>query len=253
MTSIIRSALFLLLLLLCISCNRAWQIADQDTDFYRVDYRVYEPDAAVDSLIAPYKAQIDATMNEVIGRTAVDLTKKRPESTLGNWISDLLLLEAQEMVDFPLDFAFQNYGGIRIPSITTGDISRGKIFELMPFENEVVILTGKGEPMRMLFDKMAAKGGWPVSAGIQMTIQDTIAQNVMIHNEPFDMERSYSFVCADYIANGGDKCDFLLDLDRVDPKVLIRDVIIQHLQKLTAQGKEAHAEISNRVKIGKDE
>lgn len=238
----------LLSILLIWSCNKQWHLAEVDTDFVKMGNKKIQNDPAIDSLIAPYKNQIDKTMKAVIGEVAVDLRKRRPESNLGNWIADLLLEESQDMVDFPIDFAFQNYGGLRIPSISKGPLTTEKIFELMPFENYVVIMKGKGEPMKKLFDKMAEKGGWPISAGIQMNISDVEASDIMIHGEPFDMNKTYAFMCADYIANGGDNCDFLIDLERVEPGLLIRDVIIEHIKKQTKEGKQIKADITGRVK-----
>lgn len=245
--------LFILLLILASCSNKTWHFAESDTEFHKVDYRVRETIPAIDSLIAPYKNQIDATMNEVIGEVAMDLTKRRPESTLGNWISDLLLDEVNELVDKPIDFAFQNYGGLRVPTLPKGNVTRGKIFELMPFENQVVILRGSGEPMQMLFDKMAGSGGWPISGGVQMTISDTIATDISIGGEPFDPDRTYSFVCSDYIADGGSDCGFLLDMAREEPGVLIRDVIINHIVKRTAEGGKMQSSITGRIKKDSNE
>ena len=49
-----------------------------------------EEDAAIKALIQPYKIKLDEQMNQVIGETITDLKKKRPESTLGNWMADAI-------------------------------------------------------------------------------------------------------------------------------------------------------------------
>src|SRR5690606_31823605 len=89
---------------------------------------------------APYKAQLDAEMSRVVGRTAVSLTKPsdEPETLLGNFFADVLLAEARKQVP-DAEFAFGTKGGLRI-ELHQGPITVGHLFELMPFENEIVVL-----------------------------------------------------------------------------------------------------------------
>lgn len=72
------------------------------------------------------------------------------------------------------DFAVFNTGGLRRP-LPLGNITRGDVFELMPFENELVILTMNGEAVKKLVNFIATKGGAPVS-GLRLRIQDSVAR-----------------------------------------------------------------------------
>jgi 2',3'-cyclic-nucleotide 2'-phosphodiesterase (5'-nucleotidase family) len=49
-----------------------------------------------------------------------------------------------------VDFAFQNRGGIRLPSLSQGAISLKEIYKLDPFNNQVVIYTMSLEEIRSL-------------------------------------------------------------------------------------------------------
>ena len=73
-------------------------------------------------------------MNTVIGFSTIGLTKKLPESGLGNLIADAMKEMAQKKYATKVDAAFVNYGGIR-SYIPKGEITIGKIFEIMPFDN----------------------------------------------------------------------------------------------------------------------
>ena len=58
-----------------------------------------------------------------------------PESLLGNFVTDLCLRQYSNIADI----CVMNNGGLR-SNLTKGEITRGDIYTLMPFENELVIL-----------------------------------------------------------------------------------------------------------------
>ncbi|MEO1714912.1 MAG: 5'-nucleotidase, partial [Bacteroidota bacterium] len=102
-------------------------------------------DSVLNALITDYRGQLEAEMNTVIGTIAQSLTLQKPESSLGNWMADVLLEKATFYSKRPVDFALQNYGGIRISELPAGPLTRGKIYELMPFDNQLVILDLPGD------------------------------------------------------------------------------------------------------------
>lgn len=196
------------------------------------------PDPAITKLIAPYKIELDKVMNQVIGETAIDLKKERPESTLGNWMADAIHRKAEEKLGEPIDFAIQNYGGIRIPEIKKGAITRGKIYELMPFDNKILILYLNKAEVEELIQHIVDARGWPVSYGIkinQLTAEDI---TVLINDEPLVKGKIYKVALPDYIANGGSRSYFLKDKKRTDLQYFIRDALIQDVVDYTVR-KEA--------------
>ncbi len=96
----------------------------------------------ISKLIEPYKTKLDAEMNEVLVISAEEFPKEKgkPETKLGNLVADLSFEIAQEYYKDDIDFCLLNFGGLRT-SLPKGEITRGKIFELMPFENELVVIT----------------------------------------------------------------------------------------------------------------
>jgi len=246
----VRILISISIVLLFISCQRQWQLAEVDPETYRFDrYNSIKEDQALKDMIQPYKEELDAEMNEVIGQVKTELTKAKPESTLGNFLADLLVVEASDCTGRQIDFAAQNYGGIRVPAVGKGDISRGRIFEIMPFENMLSVLEVKGDIVNKIIQKMASSGGWPISKDVSYTIQDDQAGNIKIHNEPLDMNKMYTMALPDYITNGGDNCDFLIDQKRLDCNISIRDAIIKHIIELTAEGKLVDSKITGRITL----
>lgn len=219
------------------SCSKIYHVADIQEKNYRIEKGAYANDPKIYEMIAPYKQQLDLTMNEVIGRSEGEMLKNKPNSSLNNWFADVLLDETQQLVTDKIDFAIQNYGGIRIPSMPKGDIIVSKIYELMPFDNIMYVLELKGSDVKKICDKIADYGGWPVSHSLKMEIAYGKSTNVFINNMALDTNRTYIAAIPDYLANGGDNLDFLKQAKTHNTGALIRDLLISHIRKLTEQGK----------------
>ncbi len=207
-------------------------------------------DSTIDAMIEPYKKQLDAKMNEVIGVSEIEMTKALPECTLGNWASDAIYEQSILVSGVDVDFAVVNYGGIRIPALSKGNVSRGKIFELMPFDNLLVVLKVKGDIVQQLFDSMAARGGWPVSNQVKCSFnKEGVIQSLTISDKPIDKNKIYHIALSDYIANGGDQCSFFKGLPQVETGLLFRDAFLNHINVLTKSGKNLNAKIEGRMSI----
>jgi len=107
-------------------------VADIDTDYIRVNKYSAKEDKTIKDMISPYKEQLDAEMNVVLGVIAEDMVKSKPNSNLGNWFADLLQTIANIEYEGYVDFAVQNYGGLRVPVVAKGDLTVGDIYEVMP-------------------------------------------------------------------------------------------------------------------------
>ena len=202
-------------------------------------------DTSLSHMLRPYKRGVDTQMLVIIGHTDIPLTKAQPESTLGNFMADATLAAARAL-DAHVDGAVGNYGGIRLPFIEAGPITKGKIFELMPFDNMLTIAEMPGDVVQQLCNKMASAKGWPVS-GITFSIKDGAAQNVMIGGQPLDEHRMYKLALNDYIARGGDNCDFLVPLKKRFTTIFIRDALLAYVAMLEAQGKPLHPLLEKRI------
>jgi len=218
------------LLLSACSKKQYVHVADIDTDYIRVNKYAAKEDKTVKDMISPYKEQLDAEMNVVLGEIADDMVKSRPNSNLGNWFADLLQTIANIEFDGYVDFAVQNYGGLRVPVMAKGELTVGDIYEVMPFDNKLVILNLSGEKTLMLLNRIADYGGWPISSNLKMSIENDKATDITIKGEPFDIKKTYRVALPDYTANGGDRCVFLKDEPQEDNDKMIRDLIIEYFQ-----------------------
>ncbi len=238
--------LFLLLPFL-FSCSKELHSFKADTGYYKMNDSL-AVDSAITKFIQPYHDSLDKQMKEVIAVSDVAMEKGKPESLMGNFVADLLLEKGRTYNNGVGDFSIVNYGGLRIPLLPAGNITKGSIFELMPFDNFLVTLELKGTVVQTLLDNIAAQGGWPVS-GIRFTIHDGKASDIYVNNNPFDENRIYQIIISDYLADGGDNLLFLRSEKRTNTGVFIRDAILEYLREQTAQGKKITSHLDNRIKI----
>jgi len=242
------AVLAVLLMTACKPKQMVQHLADADVSYLRLSEEEALNDE-IEAFIAPYRAEMAKEMDVVVGTLDQELKKGRPNSNLGNWFSDLLEDSAQEIFpDTEIAFAIQNYGGLRLSSIPPGDITTGKIFELMPFDNTLICLELDAPTTQRLVNRIAEYGGWPISRSLGFTIQDSVAVDIKIKNEALDQNKTYHVVMPDYIANGGDNCDFLKDSKRQDSGIVIRQVLIKHLSDKMAMGISPAVDDTKRIK-----
>ncbi|MCA6448754.1 MAG: 5'-nucleotidase C-terminal domain-containing protein [Chitinophagaceae bacterium] len=241
-----RSFFLFCTLIVCISsCTSTQPVTTVQYKDYRIE-RSVRSDTAIVSLLAPYGAALNESMNKVIGFSNNQLSAKQPESGLGNFMADCMRIMAEKKFGRKVDAGFMNQGGIR-SYIPKGNITVGRIFELMPFDNLLVLQEVKGAVLQQFLDKMASDGGWPVSAGLTMGIQDKKAVNVQINGKPLDIAAVYVIANSDYVANGGSDCEMLRRIPQQNKGYLMRDALIDFVSDLTRQGKPLDYHIENRV------
>lgn len=235
----------LLLLAVCLfSCKTFYQPASVQY----IDYRIQQPapENELTALLKPYADSVNRNMNDVIAVSTVLLEKKQPEGNLGNLLADAMLIQARSKYGVPVDAAFVNYGGIRLPSIPAGNITRGKIYELSPFDNIIVLLRMKGSLLQEFLDHTASRGGWPC-AGMQYRIKNKKAVNAVIGGRDLQPGETYTIAVVDYVANGGDNSDMLKPLEQQNNGYLFRDAVFDYLTGLQRSGKTVNTVIEKRV------
>lgn len=247
MKSRLRILFFLTTALL--SCKTSFQISKKESGQYKFsDSTNTEIDSSIYSEIAPYREKMQSAMNEVLAVSTTSLERGLPESKLGNFLSDACMSSAKEK-NMQADFAVFNTGGLRRP-LPSGNITRGDVFELMPFENTLVILSMNGGDVKKLVNFIATKGGAPVS-GIQLRIQDSVATNVFINNVALDTTKIYRVLTSDYLANGGDAFPFVTDKNWDAVNLKVRDALIEYLISQTKAGKKINIDLDGRITYGR--
>jgi 2',3'-cyclic-nucleotide 2'-phosphodiesterase (5'-nucleotidase family) len=228
-------------------CAKYTTIANKAHQGYVMDQQM-KVDSSVVRYYLPYKAKMEQQMNTVIGQSARELTKdSKPETLLGNFFADALLKEGRKL-DKTIDFSFGTKGGLRT-NIPKGDVTVSHIFELMPFENELIVVKLKGEGMISLLNVIASRSGLPVS-GLTMKIKEGKPTAVMIGGEPFDLNQEYRMLTYDYLSNGGDGLTFLAETkDKMLLNLKVREALLDYVKDIKQEGKTINTQLDGRIVI----
>ena len=197
------------LLLLGLLQNPDYQLVE--IEYHNSDISTTKVDSSIWNIIAPYKKTLDADMNEVLCYAKTNLKKGQPESLLGNWTADLCFEEAQDLFQDTIDMVLFNNGGLR-SSLSEGNITKRDIYQLMPFENELVVLSLSLDDVGDLMNYLKYTGGQP----------SAFSEWFKIDELPFYV------LTTDYLANGGDKMRFFNYKHQNVLGVKMRDAIIQY-------------------------
>ena len=236
--------IWLLGLVFC-ACKTPYSVVSNEAKRYKVEAGLTDTLTEVAQLLKPYRDGLNTEMNTVIGTAETDFIKVRPGGSLGNLVVDALFEKALEF-DPKACNAICNYGGIRIAELPKGPITTGKIFELLPFDNELVLLSVTGDVLQKWVALMDSAGGWPIRKPIQfqksmdnqLYYNDTLLVektngnlNLEIRRVPIHSDSLYVIATNDYIANGGDQCTFLKSSKCMHTGLLLRDVMIAYIKK----------------------
>lgn len=208
------------------------------------------PNEEAAAIFAPYKAKVDSIMDPVIGRSDMNMTAKRPESLLSNLVADVLRNGAATYIGRPADIAIMNVGGLR-NSLSEGDITYRNIYEILPFENSLCILTLRGKDVKELL-KDIMKGGGEGLSNVQLTVSKEMdIIDIKVGRKPIDDEQLYDIATLDYLAEGNDRMTAFQKAEKrlCMEEATIREMFLQYVKTETAAGRALTSEIDGRVTI----
>ncbi len=243
--------LFLLVTGLVTSCHVHKESSVAGTNFYQPGLPgITETDSLTTEFISPYKKKLNAELDFILVYSISSLEKGKPESKLGNMVADACLAISNEKYNpadgNAIDFCVLNNGGLR-SSLPAGAITKKNIFELMPFENELVVLTLTGKAVNKILEYISASGGVPVS-GLRMKLAAGKFSDVTIKNHSFDSLATYKVLTSDYLAKGGDAMkmfDEKIALEKVNIKV--RDAIMHYLAAINSRNEKLNPQTDGRI------
>lgn len=200
------------------ACSSASYIV-ADADVIAVEGEV-ATNNTIDSLILPYRSELNKEMEAILCRSEYDFVKGRPNAPLNNWSADALLQFFKDSLsDSEPTMVLLNTGGLR-STINKGDVTLGDIYKLMPFDNEVVMVRLPIDRLEQIADYIKSSGGEPI-AGVKYH------NGKLLFNESTGSD-SFWVITSDYLYNGGDNMSFFQDAENVKYiGVLLRDVFIE--------------------------
>ena len=93
------------------------------------------------------------------------------------------------------------------------------------------------------------KAGVPIS-GIRLSIIGNEISRVFIGIEEFNNTKTYKVLTTDYLAKGGDLMTFFKNAKVIsNTGLLLRDAIINYIEKLSKQNIQLNAQLDGRIRV----
>ncbi|OXB06831.1 5'-nucleotidase C-terminal domain-containing protein [Flavobacterium pectinovorum] len=193
----------------------------------------------IENFIKPYRDHINKDLDSVLAYCPETLDKStgKWQTTIGNLMADVciergnLVFTAREKKS--IDLCLLNHGGIRAV-LPKGNVTSRTAFEIMPFENSLVVMALKGEQILEITSYIIKVQKAQPLSGMTFTIaKDKTAKNILIQGKPLDLNKIYYVVTNDYLANGGDSMVFFAkSVQKFDLNYKIRNVFIDYFKEI---------------------
>ena len=228
-------SIFLITATLFIGCNHT----NRHFDNKLLDHEIPD-DSIINFLIEPYTQQITKSdLNTILAYSPMKYTKKDGElnSTLSNLFADATFEVCNpiynEISNENIDIVLLNMGGIR-SIISKGEISKKTAFELMPFENQILLIKLKGDVIQEMVEYLTLERKSHPIYGLQINLDKNYnLKDFNVNGNKLNPNENYNVVTTDYLLKGGDDMNFFAkNLKTFDLKIKMRDVLINYFQNI---------------------
>ena len=171
------------------------------------------PNKTVSDTILAMTKKAEKGMDKVIGESSSEISKvtKGAQSKIGNLVCDAMRINTKS------DFSFINLGGVRA-GLPYGAITYRDVFNVMPFDNQVVVMKISGEFLRKIIETriIGRRHGVIVSGGNVVINKkrddfDKIT-SFSIGGKPWDPNKIYRVATTDFLLQGNSGLTLLTDL-----------------------------------------
>lgn len=223
----------------------------------------------IDKAITAELQAIEKYYGKIIGKSDVLLDASREpglrtrEMALGDLTADAMLWQANEALKLSgkkVHLAIINGGGIR-HNIEKGDIKISTIMDVLPYPNQLNVITLKGEKILEMLECATqltpkAMGGFPQVSGVRFKIDTSVpylkgdkyadseyfaplkpGSRVSIEEidgKPFEKNKMYNLVVTDFQLKGGDTYSALYEKSILQSRVVIGytifDALLNYIQ-----------------------
>ena len=198
----------------------------------------FEESPSIESFIKPYRENIDKDLSEILAIAPQNIDKIGEWQTpIGNLMADVVIKKGNPILmarkNANIDFCLLNHGGIRA-IIAKGNVTARTAFEIMPFENSLIVVAMKGSAILEIPTYIIKEQKPHPLSGITFTIdKNKMAKNIQIQGKPLDENKTYYVATSDYLANGGDNMTFFKkNSDKIDLDYKLRNILIDYFKEV---------------------
>lgn len=222
---------------LVLSCDNSKKLVTTGVQNISINKEI-EAVKEIEDVIAPYKVNLDKTMNEVLSFSVDTYSKNDGDynTAVGNMMADAVFELTSPLFKSRtgknIDMVLLNHGGIRA-NLPKGNITTKTAYSLMPFENSVVVTALKGSVILDLINYLKSfKKAHPIS-GLELVLNaDNSTRKILVGGKSVESEKTYYVATNDYLYKGGDRMDFFKKSDTLyDLNYKIRNVLLDYFSK----------------------
>ena len=199
----------------------------------------YTANNAITEFVSPFRSRINQILDSTLTYAPHAITKTDGElnTSAGNLMADIVLTQASPIfksrTDKEIDFVMMNHGGIRAV-ISQGNVSARNAFEIMPFENNIVVAELSASDVRDMVSFLTRSGRAHPISGLQVIInKDKEIKSIKIKGKPIDKKKTYYVATSDYLVSGGSTMGFFKNNTPItDTDYLIRNAMIDYFKKV---------------------
>jgi 2',3'-cyclic-nucleotide 2'-phosphodiesterase (5'-nucleotidase family) len=182
---------------------------------------------------------------EPIARITIPLTKAQPESTLGNLVADAALTAARQE-DPKVSAAIIPFYTLGQSYIAPGTLTRKNCYDILPYENRLLIVELTGAQIRILCDSIARQKGWPIS-GLTFVIDSGSSKQHQINGAAIHDQLLYKIVVTEYVVSDRIAAAFRLNTGRHYLARSLRSALIAYLQERQQPDHVLQVLLENRI------
>lgn len=193
----------------------------------------------IDKYFKPFHDKVEKDLDSTLAYAKDTYTKNDGElnTAIGNFLADVVFEQANPVFKSrtgkDIDMVILNHGGIR-SIISKGNITLRTAYEVMPFENSIVVVALKDSSINNLVNYLAEnKRAHPISR-LKLQIDSNFnVSEALINGQTIDSTKTYYVATNDYLYYGGDNMSFLKKSDTLyDIQYKIRNALIDYLSKV---------------------
>ena len=222
---------------LVLSCDNSKKLVTTGVQNISINKEI-EAVKEIEDIIAPYKVNLDKTMNEVLSFSVDTYSKNNGDynTAVGNMMADAVFELTSPLfrnrTGKNIDMVLLNHGGIRA-DLPKGNITTKTAYSLMPFENSIVVTALKGSVILEMTNYLRSfKKAHPIS-GLELVLNaDNSYRKILVGGKSVESEKTYYVATNDYLYKGGDRMDFFKKSDTLyDLNYKIRNVLLDYFSK----------------------
>lgn len=195
----------------------------------------------IEAFIAPYREHINKDLDSVLAFSPETLDKGKTinkwQTTIGNLLADVTLEKANRLFiqqqNKKVDICLLNHGGIRA-IIPQGNVTTRTAYNVMPFENSLVIIALRGEQIMEIADYFTKEKKPHPLSGMRIVLSaDGNVKEVTVQGNKIGRDNIYHVATSDYLSNGGDNMEFFKKAKATyDMNYKLRNLFIDYFKEV---------------------